>query len=127
MADEPTNNVFANVDEPMSDYYEKLKIGQAVGLDNFSQIKQYDHQLTRLKEWAQSRGAKSVSEVVSQLRQLANRVGAPTIGNNWAQHLSTYAYLDMQRSNINKEMKEIAPEAKEDVNIEQASSGTGKE
>lgn len=112
--DEPVNDVFDNVDEPVTDYFEKLKLGQAVGLKTLSQIDKNKHELARLKEWAESKGAKNINEILSQIRQLANKVGSPTIGDNWAKHLSTYAYLEMQKDNIDKEMKEVAPNIKEE-------------
>lgn len=112
--DEPANDIFANVDEPITDYFEKLKLGHSVGLKTLTQIDKYKHELTRLKQYAESKGAKNIAEIVFEVKKLANRVGSPTIGDDWAKHLSTYAYLEMQKEDIDKELKVIAPKAQEE-------------
>jgi len=85
----------------------KLAVGKALGITDLGKIDDNQHQIERLIEWANARGAKDDADVVWSVRQLANRVGAPGIGNNWAQHLSTYAYLEMEKLKIDKQLKEI--------------------
>lgn len=99
--------------EPVTDEYERMSIGKAVGLKDFPEVRKYAHQIDRLMEWARVKGAKDSEDMVWQIRQLANRVGGPTIGNNWAQHLSTYAYLEMEKLKIDKQLKEIEGDGQE--------------
>lgn len=86
---------------------ERLGLGRSLGLDDLKQIEKYSHQLDRLIEWARMKGAQSREDIVWQVRQLRNVVGGPGIGNNYAQHLAQYAYLEMERMKIDAQMKEM--------------------
>lgn len=89
------------------DDMDRYAIGRAVGLNNFDEIKKYQDQIKRLHEWARMKGAKDREDSVWQIKQLANRIGGPTIGNNWAQHLSTYAHLEMERMGLDTQLRSM--------------------
>jgi hypothetical protein len=95
--------------EPFIDEITRDQVGKALGLKDFAEVKKNQDQIKRLIDWAQAKGAKDTTDVVWSVKQLANRVGAPHIGNNWAQHLAQYAYLEMERMNIDKQLSELGP------------------
>lgn len=81
------------------------RIGHELGFEKYSDIKKNQHSIERLIEWGQLKGAKNDHDIVSFIKELAGRIGAPTMGNNWAKHLSTYAYLEAERLRIEKELQ----------------------
>lgn len=89
------------------DEFDKNAVAKALGFDKFSSIKKYNHQIERLIEWAKMKGAKDHIDIVDSIKKLANRVGSPPLGTNIAQHLSTYAYLEMERLKIDKQLREM--------------------
>ena len=76
-------------------------------MKDYGEIKKHQDQIKRLIEWAQAKGAKDTTDIVWSIRQLANRVGSPHIGNDWAQHLAEYAYLELERNKIDGQLKEM--------------------
>ena len=113
MADEPTNQeekvegIGAKAEPYTPSTDTKLAVGKALGITDLGEIDKNQHQIERLIEWAQMKGAKDDMDIVWSIKQLANRVGSPGLGNNWAQHLSTYAYLEMEKLKIDKQLREI--------------------
>jgi len=93
--------------EPFIDELTRDQVGKALGLKNFPEIKKNQDQIKRLIDWAYAKGAKDTTDVVWNIKQLANRIGSPKLGNNWPQHLATYAYLEMQRLEIDKSLREM--------------------
>jgi len=92
---------------PEVDELVKLHLARSVGLERQSDIVKYQDQIDRLMEWAREKGAKNKEEMVWQVRQLANRIGGPTIGTNWVRHLANYAYLEMEKLKIDKQLQEL--------------------
>jgi hypothetical protein len=93
--------------DPMIDNLTRDQIAKALGLQNFGEIKKNQDHIQRLIDWAQAKGAKDTTDIVWAVKQLANRVGSPKIGNNWAEHLGQYAYLELERIKIEDQLKEI--------------------
>jgi hypothetical protein len=75
--------------------------------------KRHQSQIERIVQWAKAKGAKDDADAMWSIKQLANRVGSPKIGNNWVQHLGQYAYLDMERMKLDKEIGEYSPSKEE--------------
>ena len=90
--------------EPFIDDQTTRQVARAIGLESNYELKKYQDQLKRLIDWAQVKGAKDSMDVIWTIKQLGNQMGSPKIGNNLAQHLSQYAFLDMERLKIEKEM-----------------------
>lgn len=86
----------------------KLRVGRSLGLDKFSDVKKYQHNIERLIDWGKEKGAKDAEDLIWNIRQLANRVGSAPLGQNTTQHLSTYAYLEMERMKIDKQLEEMS-------------------
>lgn len=104
--------------EPVIDNLTRDAVAEILGLKNFGEIKRYQDHIKRLIDWAQVKGAKDRTDVLWAIEKLADRVGSPKIGNNWAQHLSQYAYLEMERLKIDQQLEEMKaklPEVKEEV------------
>lgn len=93
--------------EPFNDNSLRNAIARELGLKDYGETKKYQHQIERLIQWAEAKGAKDNTDVIYSIKELAGRIGSPTIGNNWAQHLSTYAYLEMERLKIDQQMEEL--------------------
>lgn len=93
--------------EPFVDEITRDQVAKALGLKNFGEIKKNQDHIKRLIDWASSKGAKDTTDIVWSVKQLANRVGSPKIGNNWAQHLGQYAYLEMERMKLDDQIKEL--------------------
>lgn len=98
------------------DDFERTAVARALNIDGFGDMKKYQDQIKRLIDWARSKGAKDTTDVVWNVKQLANRVGSPKIGNNWAQHLSAYAYLEMEKMKIEGELREMEPDGGQKTN-----------
>lgn len=86
----------------------RAHVGRSLGLEESEYAKTYQDQLDRLIDWSMEGGSKTREEIVWSIKQLANRVGSPPIGNNWAQHLSQYAYLEMERNKLDKQLKKMS-------------------
>ena len=99
-------------DVSAGDFMTQHAIASAVGLENSSEISKYAHQIERLNQWATMKGAKDTADKVWQIKQLANRIGGPTIGNNWAKHLATYAFLEMERMKLDQQLQKYASNQK---------------
>lgn len=99
--DAPATDIVSDNNQQLSD------IGHAIGLEMHSDIKKEQHALERLIEWANMKGAKDSSEIISHIKELANRVGASPLGGSIAKNLSTYAYLEMERARIDRELSKL--------------------
>lgn len=82
-------------------------VAHALGLEMHSDIHKNQNALERLVEWAQMKGAKDSSEIISHIKELAGTVGSNPLGGNMAKHLSTYAYLEMERARIDRELSKM--------------------
>lgn len=91
--------------EPFIDDITRNQVAHSLGLEKYSDIHKNQDNIKRLIDWAQAKGAKDRADVVWSIKQLANRVGSPKIGNNWAQHLGQYAYLEMERMKLDNELQ----------------------
>lgn len=105
MSDEPV--VVGKPADPFVDDSLKMKVGEELGLKDFGDIKKNQHAVERIIEWARMKGAKDSSDLLWNVRQLANRVGSSPLGQSLAKHLSTYAYLEMERLKLDKELKNM--------------------
>ena len=83
------------------------QVGQELGLKNLGEVKANQNSVERIMEWAREKGAATDAEIVTFIKELAGRVGSPTIGSNWAKHLSTYAYLELDKLRIEKQLKNM--------------------
>lgn len=95
--------------DPFNDTSLRDSIARELGLKNYGETKKYLHQIERLIQWAQAKGAKDNTDVIYSIKQLAGKSGSPHLGNNWAQHLSQIAFLEMERMNIDKQLEELGP------------------
>lgn len=94
--------------EPFIDDITTTQVARALGLERHADIKKYQDQIKRLIDWAKEKGSKDDTDIVWSIKQLGNKVGSPKLGNNWAQHLSQYAYLEMERMKLDKQLNEYA-------------------
>ena len=78
-----------------------------VGCRDFAEVKKNQHAIERLIDWGRAKGVKDTEDLLWNIRQLANRVGKSPLGMPIAKHLSTYAYLEMERLKIDNQMKEL--------------------
>lgn len=97
---------------PADGELEKLALARSLGLENIGDISKYDDQLSNLLEWAKLKGATSREDMVWQIRELANMIGGPRVGTPMVRNLSQYAYLEMEKIKIDKQMKEMTINAK---------------
>jgi hypothetical protein len=91
------------------DEFNRNAVARALNLKDYGEIKKNQDQIKRLIEWAKVKGAKDYTDITNSIKELANRVGSPKLGNNWAQHLSQYAYLEMERMKIDEQLREMEP------------------
>jgi hypothetical protein len=93
--------------EPVIDELTRDLLAKELDLKNFGEIKNNQDNLKLLMDWAYAKGAKERVDVIWAVKQLANRVGSPKIGNNWPQHLAQFAYLELERMKIEGQLKEM--------------------
>lgn len=98
---EPVSPVIENDDS------EKLYLANSLGIKNLDEIRKNDLQIQRLVDWAKAKGATTREDIAWSIRQLAARVGTPAIGDGNIKHLSVYAYLELERLKIDKQLKEM--------------------
>lgn len=105
----PVEDLKVGRDDPAPADNQMLRdaVGRALGLNNFNDIKANQDQLTRLIEWAQAKGAKNPEEYIWNIKELGNRIGASRLGESWARHLSVYAGLELQRLQLDKELRKM--------------------
>lgn len=92
---------------PADGELEKLSIARTFGIENFDEMKKYDDQLSTLYEWAKLKGATSREDIAWQVRELRSLLGGPGVGTPMVRHLAQYAYLEMERMKVDKQMKEM--------------------
>lgn len=90
----------------MDDELSKLAVAKALGMDKISDLKHHEDQVQRLVEYAQSQGAKSVTDIIVQLNALRSEVGM----NKNVYNLSVYAGLALERAHIEEQMKKFKNE-----------------
>lgn len=104
----PTNDLQVGKNEDIFTSEDTYRgIANSLGIEKQSDQIKYQDQIQRLAEWAKAKGAKDNTDIIWQIKQLANRIGGPQIGNNWAQHLSQYAYLELQRIGIDRDLRSL--------------------
>lgn len=89
------------------DDFEQNAVARAIGMDSFADIRKNSIQIKRLIEWAKLKGSQSIEDMQWAIRELRNRVGSPKLGESMAKHLSQYAYLEMERINLDKQLKTL--------------------
>lgn len=103
-----TQKTDGHIGIPIDNELEKIYLARNLGMENFDDMKKYQDQLERLIAWAREKGATSREDIAWQVKSLAGRVGGPQFGNNIVQHLSQWAYLEMERNRLDRQMKEMS-------------------
>lgn len=96
-----------DLEVPADGELEKLSLARSLGLENLNDMSKFDDQLSNLVEWAKAKGAKSREDIIWQVRELSNMIGGPRVGTPMVRNLSQYAYLEMEKIKIDKQMKEM--------------------
>lgn len=98
-----TGNIVSTLIE--GEEYAKKKIAEILGEDV---IKEGDsHKAQALYDYAKDKGAKSVEDVLWEIRYLGNRLGTPGYGESRLSFLYEYVYLLKEGRNITDKMKKM--------------------
>lgn len=85
--------------------HEIRSLARSLGIDNEGNLTKHQDRLSRIYKWAKEKGAEDAADVIWSVQQLANRIGSPPVGTNNVEHLSTYAYLELERMELDKKLK----------------------
>ena len=107
MSDVDSTIISDNDLAPTSDYLERAYVAKTIGIEDETGKKKFQDQIGRLIEYARHKGASNADEMTIEIKRLMNRVGTP-IGIHLARHLSTYAYLEMERDRLDQQLQELA-------------------
>lgn len=94
---------------PIADELEQLRLGRALGMENFEDISKFRDHIERIGEWSKMKGAKDIEDSIWMVRELLNRIGGPRNGVSLARHISEYAHLEMERVKVDKQLRSFEP------------------
>lgn len=77
-------------------------IAHSLGVNKMTDMTRYQDQIKRVTEWAKSKGAVSMTDILGEINQLKNRLGDKSIYN-----LSVYAGLELDRMRIEAQMRKF--------------------
>jgi hypothetical protein len=80
------------------------KINEILGGDH-TDIEKNGIELKRIMEYAQEKGAKTMEDVLWEVRYLANRLGSPSYGESRVKFLHQYIYLANESRIVAEKMK----------------------
>lgn len=91
----------------LADDIEMLKLSNTLGLENIAEAKQYQDKIQSIAKWASLKGAKSIDDAVTMIRELGARLGGPREGQTYMRNIAEYAYLEMEKLKIDKQMRSL--------------------
>jgi hypothetical protein len=94
------------VHSQQEDDFLKGKIADILGHD-IKEVPKYDTELERILEWARMKGAKSVEDILWEVRYLATRLGTPGIGESRIKWIYQYVFLENEDHIIKQQMKRM--------------------
>ena len=68
-------------------------------------LKKNDVKLARIVEWANQKGAKSVEDAMWAIRDLANHLGSPEVGESKLSRIYNWIYLSQVRDEAETKLK----------------------
>lgn len=81
---------------------DRIQLARSLGIEDFTELKKHAEKFNRLIEWAKLNGAKDTIDIIGQVKQLGNRIGDRSLVN-----LATYAYLEMERMQLDAKMRRL--------------------
>lgn len=85
--------------------YLKTKINEILGAEH--EVSKVDTELTKILEWAEGKGAKTLEDVLWEVRELANHLGTPSYGESRLKFLYQYVYLLNESREITNKLKKM--------------------
>jgi hypothetical protein len=82
------------------------KINEILGGDAKS-LSNNKLELTKVREWATNKGAKSLEDVLWEVRDLANHLGTPGYGESRLKYMYQWIYLSQLRDETTGKMKKM--------------------
>lgn len=84
------------------DDIDRLMVARALRMDNVDEMKKHERRIDKILLWAKDKGATSEVDLLSELAQLRNKMGNPTIYD-----ISVYIGLENQRREAEKALQDI--------------------
>jgi uncharacterized protein YoxC len=85
-----------------SDTVVTSEIAKEIGVE-IKETTKYNHDLKLILDYVKQKGAKTLNEVIWEVRELSNKVGKPAFGHPITK-MSRFAYLYTERNKIDKEL-----------------------
>lgn len=95
-------------DNPVSDnsFIDNVAIAQVTGID-YKDMDKYQENLDTIRQWAQKQGYTNPTELKWVVRSLMDKLGSPSLTENWITTASRYAYLSLESDRINAERQAL--------------------
>ena len=77
-------------------------IAHSLGVNKLTEMTRYQDQIKRVTEWAKSKGAVSMTDILGEINQLKNRLGDKSIYN-----MSVFAGLELDRMKLEAQMRKF--------------------
>lgn len=82
------------------------QIGQQLGLATL-EAERYSHEINKIVEWAKANGAKTMEDILYEIKYLSNRLGNNPMEKK-IKTVARYVFLATERQRINTEMERLA-------------------
>lgn len=106
VVEQPKNAVSA----PALPEMEVRAAAQVMGLEGETEINKHEPQLKTLLEWAKAQNPKAdLTELKWIIRSLELKLGTPPLSEKRINYMSRYAFLQMEKSKIDREMEQYNP------------------
>lgn len=81
------------------------QVGQQLGLATL-EAERYSHEINKIVEWAKANGAKSMDDILYEIRYLSNMLGNNPMEKK-IKTVARYVFLSTEKQRINTEMERL--------------------
>jgi len=108
---EPEKEVGTGSKEPISQpVMEEMiykKVGETLGLENFSEMEKYKDQISMIADYVKAQGSEDIMDFEWAVKQLEQKVASPALGEKRIVNLARYVYLLTENDRIKTEIDKI--------------------
>ena len=81
------------------------QIGQQLGLASL-ETEKYGHEIDRIVEWAKANGAKTLDDIIYEIKYLSNKLGHNPMEKR-IKTISRYVFLSTEKQKLNREIERL--------------------
>jgi prophage maintenance system killer protein len=95
------------ISQPVMEEMIYKKVGETLGLENFSEMEKYKDQIKMIAEYVKGQGSEDIMDFEWAVKQLEQKVASPAMGEKRITNLARYVYLLTEDSRIKAEIDKM--------------------